>query len=475
MAAATVTESFEHGDVQGLVARGYGSLRAASYLLFHIQQPAAAAAWLNRIAERIPSVDSGRSSTAIHVAFTASGLRRLGLDANVLGLFSDEFTAGLVAPHRSRILGDTGESAPERWRWGGPTTSPIDLILMAFAQDDTVLPSLLLSLQKDLEGAGVSGAVTLETSDMGDHEPFGFRDGISQPLIAGLGDQGPSANTVRTGEFVLGYTNEYGLLTGRPLIDAALDPGGRLPRDRDGSGRADLGRNGTYMVVRQLRQDVGEFWQFVDRASRDADGGINPAARTKLAARLVGRWPGGAPLATSPLRDDPGRATESDFGYAGIDPNGFNCPTGAHIRRTNPRDVLDPGLPPAKSIALSKRHRILRRGREYGPPWPHPLAPGNGSDGAERGLQFICLNANIARQFEFVQHTWVNNPAFGGLYDDADPLIGSHDPMGATFTLQGQPFRQRVTRLPRFVTVLGGAYFFLPGMRALRFLASLPR
>jgi Dyp-type peroxidase family len=263
-------------------------------------------------------------------------------------------------------------------------------------------------------------------------------------------------------------------LTDRPLIDAALDTGGHLPRDSGGSGRADLGRNGSYLVFRQLHQDVAGFWRFVDGASRNPDGSSNPAARTKLAAKIVGRWPGGAPLATSPAEDDPRRAAETDFGYFVADRYGFNCPTGAHVRRTNPRDALDPDLGPEQSVAIGKRHRILRRGREFGAPSKQsPDRPDMGTDGALRGLHFICLNANIARQFEFIQHTWVNSPKFGGLYDDADPLIGSHLAEGATFTMQGKPFRQRLSGLPRFVTVAGGGYFFLPGIRALRFFGSL--
>ena len=56
-------------------------------------------------------------------------------------------------------------------------------------------------------------------------------------------------------------------------------------------------------------------------------------------------------------------------------------------------------------------------------------------DDEPRGLHFIVLCANIVRQFEFVQHTWVNNPKFDGLYDDVDPLVGRRDAGGATFTI----------------------------------------
>ena len=91
----------------------------------------------------------------------------------------------------------------------------------------------------------------------------------------------------------------------------------------------------------------------------------------------------------------------------------------------------------------------------------------------ERGLHFICLNGNIARQFEFVNNTWLNSPKFAGLYDDADPLVAPSSPHGGTFTVQSSSLRERVTDVPRFVSVRGGAYFFMPGLAATRSLARL--
>ena len=72
--------------------------------------------------------------------------------------------------------------------------------------------------------------------------------------------------TVPAGEFILGYPNECGL-TGRPLLPASEDPGRLLLPDPTGSGMVDFGRNGTYLVFRQLEQDVEGFWQFVDAAT----------------------------------------------------------------------------------------------------------------------------------------------------------------------------------------------------------------
>jgi deferrochelatase/peroxidase EfeB len=185
----------------------------------------------------------------------------------------------------------------------------------------------------------------------------------------------------------------------------------------------------------------------------------------------------------TPDRDDPKLAT-SDFMFHADDREGLRCPVGAHIRRTNPRDMLDPAPGTEESTAVNKRHRLLRRGRTYGPSLVASMDPGemlaNGDDGVERGLHFICLAANIARQFEFIQASWVNNPQFGGLLDDVDPLIGRRgrfthpDPNGATasFTVPDLPARCRVHNLPDFVTIRGGAYFFMPSLSAIRYLAE---
>jgi deferrochelatase/peroxidase EfeB len=188
---------------------------------------------------------------------------------------------------------------------------------------------------------------------------------------------------------------------------------------------------------------------------------------------MVGRWPEGSPLALAPDRNDPALEEANDFGYH-VDPRGARCPVGAHIRRANPRDSLDPRPGSDRSLAINRRHRLLRRGREYGPPLTIDEAlRGEDADGEERGIHFICLNGNIARQFEFVHDTWLNSPKFAGLYDDSDPLVSPSRPYGGTFTIPSEGVRERVTGVPRFVSVKGGAYFFLPGIAATRYLASL--
>jgi Dyp-type peroxidase family len=458
----------ELDDIQGLVARGYAELRAARYVLLQIDDAVAARAWLGGLVDQVTPAPAHPTDSALNVAVTANGLTKLGLPAETMSEFSNEFTAGMTTPHRRRTLGDLGDSAPEGWLWGGPTTPSIDVLLLLFARDQATLEQRYATLSD----AGVSEILKLDAvDDLDGREHFGFVDGISQPTIAGLSSRVDTPpNTINAGEFILGYPNEYGRHTDRPLIGVDADPRRMLPADVGGSGKADFGRNGTYVVFRQLSQDVRSFWRHLDDATRAADGTSDAEKRTWLGAKMVGRWPSGAPLTLAPDADDPTLATANDFTYQFGDEFGLSCPIGAHVRRAHPRDTLDPSPGTEESVSLDKRHRLLRRGREYGPPVDDVLSDPPVDD-PDRGLYFICLVGNIARQFELIQHTWVNNPKFNGLYDEPDPLVANHAATGATFSVPAEPVRIRYTNLPTFVTVRGGAYFFLPGIRALRYLS----
>jgi len=295
------------------------------------------------------------------------------------------------------------------------------------------------------------------------------------------------------GEYLLGYPNEYGAYTDRPLLDPLYDPHGILPRAEEAPDKADLGRNGSYLVMRQLQQHVGEFWRFVDR---QVDG--DPALREQLAATLVGRTLDGKPLVDATNERIPGvKDGDNNFTFAD-DPQGLRCPVGAHIRRSNPRNADLPSGPSgwfswlrrtlgwdaqalaADHVSSTRFHRLLRRGRAYGEHLSIDEAlasPMRGEDAI--GLHFICLGANIARQFEFVQSAWLSGLRFDGLSGESDPLIGNHLPRddgtptdGFSIPLDAGPDR-RVCGLPQFVSVRGGAYFFMPGLRALRYLSKV--
>lgn len=455
-------ETLDLRDMQGLLARGYGGLPEATYLVVSVDAPAAARRALRELAGRVTDAQRAPSDHAVNLALTAGGLLVLTGATSLHPGFAEPFADGMTSPYRNRILGDVEDDDPAGWEWGGPGTDPVHLLLLLFGRDPDVLAALVQRVTGALAAGGMRVLKRLETDTLSDREHFGFRDGISQPTVEGLSRAQDQHDPVRAGEFVLGYVNEYGQRTYRPRLSPAEDPDRLLPCDPDAPGTPDLGRNGTYLVLRQLRQDVRGFWDHLDRASAGPDGAPDRARRDLLAAKLVGRWPSGAPVTLAPDRDAPWLADANDFGYQTQDELGTRCPIGAHVRRTNPRDSLEPGPGTPRSLEVNRRHRLLRRGRTY-----------SGADG-ERGVHFICLGANLARQYEFVQHSWVNNPAFNGLTDSTDPLVGPRHGGGSTFCEPAAPLRRRHQGLPQFVHVRGGAYFFLPGISALSHLLAEP-
>jgi deferrochelatase/peroxidase EfeB len=145
---------------------------------------------------------------------------------------------------------------------------------------------------------------------------------------------------------------------------------------------------------------------------------------------------------------------------------------------------------PQESIDIVKRHRLLRRGRPFGRPaapdtWPEGIDPvrieaGRPDESGEHGLFFACLGASLARQFEFVQQSWLNNQKFAGLYDENDAVTGAPLPRlsepatGFPFTAPGPEVNERIELPEKYVYCIGGAYFFLPGRTALLDIASEP-
>ena len=466
--------TLDKADMQGLLATGYGSLPVSRFILLHVTEPEKARNWLRAWANEITSAaphDNRSDTCSLNIAFTHSGLQQLNACSRPLEGFSREFTEGMTTAHRARLLGDEGQNDPLLWQWGGPTNERVDVLLMLYfdvekgnelasrlLQDETIFTTNGFRICRQL---AVSVAEPIKSdADKTPKEHFGFADGISQPFVEGLTASKKNenaANTVKPGEFVLGYPNQYDKI---PYSPAWVQPG---------QPAIDFGKNGTYLVFRQLEQDVKGFWTEVRKAAQKLHGSSDSDTCLRVAAKWVGRWPGGTPVTLSPHEENPALLKSNNFMYHQDDAFGNQCPLGAHIRRANPRDALGPT--PELSLDVANKHRLLRRGRVYGPPLVASMNPTDILAGLDnlppsdqsRGLHFIALNANLSRQFEFVQHTWLQNGKFAGLYDDADPITGR-----APFTIQGEPFARRTDPLPQFITVRGGAYFFLPSLSSIR-------
>ena len=242
-------------------------------------------------------------------------------------------------------------------------------------------------------------------------EHFGFADPISQPPIEGAdvpwypgdgvlepdGRWRPS----RPGEFLLGYEDEVG-----PDGTQAPEP-------------FELRVNGTYMVFRKLYQDVAAFRRYLATAAKSLYGSDDQYHQDLVAAKMMGRWRSGCPVDLSPNKDDLAIAADperrNNFTYDGDD-QGLRCPIGSHLRRSNPRAT------PLKRATAVRRHRLIRRGVEYG---PHLEDGALEDDGVDRGLINLFIQADIERQFEFVQHEWMKGGEFLGLDpNEQDPING---------------------------------------------------
>ncbi len=496
-----MSQDFDFADVQGLLRFGYKHHTESAFALLRVRDHAGARAWL--ASAPVATGETGPlPPTALQVAFTAAGLRALGLPAEVTATFAPEFVAGLgTDANRARRLGDVGNNDPARWAWGGPGegTMPHALV-MAYA-----LPGHLDALGRALEAQWAEPFELmrwLPTTDMGGVEPFGFTDGVSQPEIdwsrtlpAEDHDSLAYRNLSCLGEFVLGYPNEYGRYTARPLLEP-IGAAAQLPRAEEAPGRADLGRNGSYLVLRTLRQDVPGFWRFLD-----VEAGGDAAERERIAEAMVGRRMGGqalVPAAAEPIAGvdtDAASRARNGFTFDG-DEAGLRCPVGAHVRRANPRNAdlpagtrglvsravrmlgFDGAALHGDAIASVRFHRVLRRGREYGQRLDVAQALAAPTMARETGLQFVCLCADLARQFEFVQGAWIAGTKFAALPHEGDPLLGNRlaapgEPDTARFTMPRAGCPSRVIEgMPTFIDVVGGAYFFLPGVRALRYLVT---
>ncbi|GAB3769490.1 Dyp-type peroxidase family [Nocardioides ginsengisegetis] len=412
-------------------------------------------------------------STWVNIWLTRSGLTCVG--APGLETFPEEFASSMCG--RAALIGDVGASDPSTWQ--APFTGGAEPHAAIVLAGDNLAD--LDARRAKVEDVCARHSVTIVGRQDGDarpspfrgHEHFGFKDGVSQPDIEKFTKRG-KGGTIPPGDVFIGYPDSEGNISGQPVTIPPPAPSAYNPTPVPPPAQPlpDWTRNGSFVVYRKLRQDVAGFNTSMANAAPGI--GLTPE---QLAAKSVGRWPSGAPMERvpgcpahiDPALTDPSAETPALLSAEKInafdftdDPDGNNVPRGSHIRKTNPRkDVLADG-------DTSDKHRMVRRGITYGPEFaPGELAYGQTvPDSQDRGLLFINYQSSIARTFEFVQSHWANREDFQMPGDGKDPII-SQDNADGIFNV---PAHGQVT-FARWVTTVGGGYFFSPSLSGLRTLA----
>jgi deferrochelatase/peroxidase EfeB len=545
--AARPAAKLVSSDIQSLIFGGLGFLPFGTAMICELPaDKVRASAWLEAIRHHIAFNDGRRlaADAVITLSLSWRGLTRLGLPAYAGPTFPFAFVDGMTKPYRSRILGDLDGDSPDKWRWGN---EPPDAAILIYGRSDDAVAELKARFLAECEIAGMPPPheVPLRTITKDKKEPFGFLDGVSQPVIRGTYKSLRNADPihiVEPGEMVLGYPDNRGYIPPSPTLLPNSDPGNKLPlldAPNDFSRTVadairDVGFNGSFLVIRELEQDVTGFSDYCETEAIRLKNRLSPpydVSAEYIGAKLVGRWKDGSSLVRQPYESATARGRklqvraeqqadvaarvqleivlesmevdsttrpksnpkdgtpidptpkapvksavstasgalaeamaherpirpDNDFLFGAEDPEAKRCPFGAHIRRGNPRDSLDPGN--ADQIAISNRHRITRVGRQYVP------APGQ-----KPGLFFMCFCADIERQFEFLQQTWLRSPSFHGLSCEKDPILGDGQQGACGFTVPSPDGPIGLNPMPRFVSTKGGGYFFLPGRRLIDYL-----
>jgi deferrochelatase/peroxidase EfeB len=454
-------------DIQGFILRTY-AMPILRVLTLKVTQPEAARQFLGTLVgcgnDRHPQIAIATATGwtvkpqyCLNIGLTYTGLAALGLPPSSLTSFPEEFAAGAAA--RAERVGDTGSSSPAHWK--DPFACPdLHILLFLFAETEDALEQASSQLQAMYTRDGALSLLSTQEARSlpGNVAHFGYRDGFAQPTIEGglpalMPDALPKAPA---GEFLLGHPSQYKDFSYPVPVPEAL------------------GRNGSFLAFRILAQDCHGFEQFLTEAEHRT--GLD---RELVAAKLCGRWRNGTPLSLSPDSQNELIPLEkrNSFDYVPSDsvPNafddsrGYRCPLGSHIRRMNPRSSIVAG-------SGGLKHRIMRRGLPYGPPYD-PAHPG---DGIERGLLGLFICVSLKDQFEFLMSAWANDGNFApGLHDTRDPIIGNNGSdasSDSTFLIpiEGQKLPIELIGLSRFVTCRGAAYCFLPAVAAIRYISALP-
>ncbi len=421
----------------------------------------------------------------LNVAFTFTGLTKLGVTglSGTPGL--EQFEAGMAA--RRSVLSDPD---PLHWRSVGPQRHPDGVFVLTGASRAEIDDTIALHLAP----AGANGwtvvreeAGVVRPDPVHGHEHFGYADGVSQPGVRGTTPDGtiltPSVDAdsrpeqgalgqdlLWPGEFVLGYPGQDAQLAAAEPDFAQQGPVVTPP--------VPFMDQGSFLVFRRLAQKVPEFDASV-RALARTTAGPEQASAELLGAQLVGRWKSGAALELTPVKEDlslaEGTPRENDFEF-GDDREGVRCPWSAHVRKAYPRDDVRHSTTPselevAHAEAFTQTHRMMRRGIAFGPELSHAEAL-SGHTTQQRGLLFLCYVSSIAKQFEFVQQAWVDEPDFPQVGSGVDPVMGQ--PHTGTLPFLGaapfseDPANKPQLAVPHFVTMEGGDYFFTPALDAIQ-------
>ena len=469
----------EHKEIQALVRGMRRNTEFAHYLYLRVADSAQARDWLASRPEPTSILGATQASADAvlwNIAFSAEGLRRLGVNEHIMASFPEEFLQGMA--YRSVDNGDVGSSAPANWEshWTG---RGVDVWLGYYSANSAALKDAVDALKLGLP-AGIDVVAEQEahrnflyqTSVYIDDpatqprprdrhmimEQFGFHDGITTPAIQGIWDDTePTPDVTRVkgngklengewlplapGEFLLGHVDEIG--------EIPIAPSPEL-----------LSRNGTFMVARKLHQHVDRFRNYCREQAAEAG-----VSADYIAQKVIGRHRDGTSF------NDPYR--ENNFSFRS-DPHGHRCPLGSHIRRANPRDTM------GYESLLVNRHRVARRAYAYGNLVPTGATEQDINPETGQGLVFLAIMSSISRQFEFVQRQWINYGNDLDQGDDRDPVVGNHlgdeksrmvIPANAWNEPGGEP-AILCRHLPRFVDTRGGEYLFIPSIRAVAALAD---
>lgn len=393
-------------DAQGGILGSYDGVNCGCMLLLAIDEPQSGAEFLKALRGSVYTQAQAAKQVApadgiyVNAGFTPDGLRACGLSAADLEAFPNEFLEGMQ--ERAGLIGDMRGNHPRNWslperNWppaGAPSgavvqMSNVHLVVQMITTDPAAGPELAPALRAKIDALmdKKAGVRLLSVQPMRRYivpasgkvrEHFGFIDGISQPEV-GTPPAGVWSNKVGLGDLLLGYPNGRG------------DP----PQ------RSEWTDNGSFLVVRKLRQFVEDF----ERVVKDAAAATGDAP-DDIKAKMMGRTLDGDPLAS------PGAPGQNDFNYD-CDADGSRCPFAAHVRRANPRVPAIDGRGPVP--------RIARRGMSYGPRFDPAAAP---DPAIERGLVFMAYNASIAEQFEVIQRWMSGGNSTGVLSDHRDPFLG---------------------------------------------------